>query len=100
MDMSNDAVFDKPIVSPSDFDELAHKFLLRPIAARSRFLGGVPNVTIAVGSDEQQLAVRICNNGYTSVRHLELELSALDYLAREGFNLVPRLVVGVDERLL
>lgn len=64
------------------------------------YLGGIPNVTYSVSTDHGRFAVRVCNNGYTSVPHLECEVRALTHLHRHGFHLAPKPVPGLDGQLI
>ena len=83
--------FDKPLVLPSDVEEIMRLTGLgTPLTFR--FLGGVPNVTIGTKTELGEYAVRVCNNGYTSEIHLECELSLLEYLESKDFPYSPRLV--------
>lgn len=100
MNASNRPFFDKPIVSPSDFEELGKLFIADAVSNRARYLGGIPNVSIQVASANTQLAVRVCNNGYTSPAHLELELATLQYLNATGFAVAPIPIPGRDGQLV
>lgn len=84
--------FDKPVVQAEDFFEIACLFVPESTVLDMKHLGGVPNITFSVESTNGNFAIRVCNNGYTSIEHLNLELSTLRHLERVGFRWSPRLV--------
>lgn len=91
--------FDRPDVRPADIPAIALLFgLTEPLEVE--YLGGIPNATYRIASAGRTLAVRVCNNGYTSPEHLICELRTLRHLRRYGFDLAPEPVPGDDGELI
>lgn len=85
--------FDKPIVFLKDIPEIMLSYDVSAVI-ESKYLGGVPNVTYRVITPNEKLAIRICNHGYTSVDHLNLEIRLLEHLHSVGFRESPVPVRG------
>lgn len=91
--------FDRPTIQPGQLREIAARYgLAEPLEIE--YLGGIPNVTYRVASPEHALAIRVCNNGYTSPEHLRCELGVLSYLRDNGFDLSPVPMPGTDGELV
>ena len=91
--------FDRPIIRSGQVREIAGFYgLVEPLEIGH--LGGIPNVTYRVASAGRALAIRVCNNGYTSPEHLRGELAVLCYLRDNGFDLAPAPVPGTDGELV
>jgi Ser/Thr protein kinase RdoA (MazF antagonist) len=88
--------FDKPSVSAAAWREIGSFFVPAERIQRCRHLGGIPNVVFALEADEDSLAIRVLNNGYTTEEHLDLEIATLRHLEAEGFPWSPRLVPSLD----
>lgn len=103
--------FDRPIIQAEEIPSIARLYgLTEPFDVA--YLGGIPNVTYrvgaggaggrggAAGAGGSTLALRICNNGYTSPEHLRCELRALRHLQAHGYGLAPVPVPGTDGRFI
>jgi homoserine kinase type II len=91
--------FDRPVLGDADLPAVLAGYDVGEPAG-CEYLGGIPNVTYSVRTQRGRYAVRVCNNGYTSVPHLDCEVRALVHLHRHGFHLAPRPVPGLDGRLV
>lgn len=89
----------KPHVLVEDLPGIIKPYDLGDII-ETTYLGGVPNITFKVTTTRGEFAVRIANNGYTSVEHLKIEVDLLQYLAKNGFQQSPRLVIGSDGKFI
>lgn len=91
--------FDKPKVPPGMVPEIVAAFDAGNVL-EIEYLGGVPNVTYRVLTNNQHLAVRISNHGYTSPDHLKSELDILQHLQSIGFEKSPCLIPGINGNYL
>jgi Ser/Thr protein kinase RdoA (MazF antagonist) len=88
--------FEKPIVKIHDVEMIVQQYRREHVKG-AVYAGGVPNVTYIVEFDfGDQIALRICNLGYTRKAHLEFEVDVLSYLEKTGFIWSPRLVPLLD----
>jgi homoserine kinase type II len=62
-------------------------------------LGGLPNTTYKVVTEQKTTAVRIYGQGQSSLEHIELELKVLQHLARLDFE-SPRLLAGTNGQFI
>src|SRR5581483_4296617 len=91
--------FDRPVISIKDILEIMLSYPFGEVL-ECEYLGGVPNVTFKVVTQQRTLAVRISNNGYTSIDHLNTEIKLLEHLVGIGFAESPRPVVGSNGEVL
>jgi Ser/Thr protein kinase RdoA (MazF antagonist) len=87
------ALFLAPTVLSADIPEIARLFDAR-WTAECYALGGMPNFSFKAFYGAIPIAIRVCNNEYTSRSHLEFELDVLLQLARMKFPFCAQLVRG------
>jgi homoserine kinase type II len=90
--------FDKPIVLPSDISVIMSSYPFGKVLACQE-MGGLPNTTYKVVTEQKETAVRIYGRGQSSLEHIDLELKVLQHLARLDFE-SPRLLAGRNSRFL
>ena len=84
--------FEKPVVSTNDVIEIVKQYSGGQVQ-KAVYAGGVPNVTFIVTfDDEEPIALRIGNVGYTRDAHLRFEVDTLTYLETAGFKWSPQLI--------
>ena len=90
--------FDKPIVTPKD---IAVIMILYPFGAvvECEKLGGIPNTTYKVVTEDRVVAVRVYSHGQSSTEHIQLEVEVLQHLVALGFS-APRLLRGTNGQIL
>ncbi len=90
--------FDRPHLADEDVLAAAGLFE-RSTPTGMRDISGNPNQTLVLTfADRPPLALRVCNNGYTSPAHLRLEVDVLRHLESAGFSHAPTLVAGLNGR--
>ena len=90
--------FDKPIVSPTDIATIMSSYPCGQVLACQE-LGGLPNTTYKVVTEQKATAVRIYGRGQSSLEHIDLELRVLQHLARMDFE-SPRLLAGTNGQFI
>jgi homoserine kinase type II len=90
--------FDKPVVLPSDISAIMSAYPFGKVLACQE-LGGLPNTTFKVVTEQNTTAVRIYGLGQSSLEHIDLELKVLQHLARLDFE-SPRLLAGTNGQFL
>jgi Ser/Thr protein kinase RdoA (MazF antagonist) len=90
--------FDKPIVLPADIATIMAAYPFGQVLACQE-LGGLPNTTYKVVTEQKTTAVRIYGRGQSSLEHIDLELKVLQHLARLDFE-SPRLLAGSNGQFL
>lgn len=91
--------FERPIVSVDNIIEIAELYPFGKVLNYEN-LGGVPNVTYRVTTVQRDTAIRVYNKGYSSLQHIELELSVLQHLVNVDYPYSPRLLAGNNGSLL
>lgn len=87
--------FKAPFVTDSDLLEIALLFATRCME-HPRILGGLPNVTFKALTDRGPLAIRVCNDDYTSRQHVDYEVAALLHLREAGFIQCPQVLPALN----
>jgi len=90
--------FDKPVVLPEDVSVIMSSYPFGEVLDCQN-LGGIPNTTYKVVTEQRTVAVRIYSHGQSSLEHIKLELKVLQHLASMDFE-SPRLLPGTDGQLL
>jgi Ser/Thr protein kinase RdoA (MazF antagonist) len=89
------SVFRRPRVYDDQLPEIASLFDAK-YRQQQPPMGGLPNVTFKAWRSDCALAIRVCNDDYTTRQHLRFELDVLRYLHDLGFSKSPVVVAGMD----
>ena len=88
-------VFRRPKVDDAELAEIASLYGAKCHQMQPS-MAGVPNTTFKAYRHDCALAIRVCNDDYTTSQHLRFELDVLRHLQDFGFSKCPVVVPGVD----
>ena len=90
--------FNKPIVLASDISEIVEPYLFGKVL-RYENLGGIPNTTFKIITQQKTFAIRIYSHGQSSIEHIKMEIDLLKHLERKCFP-SPRVLAGKNGEIL
>lgn len=91
--------FSRPVVDSNDMVEIMRNYPFGEVL-EATYLGGVPNVTYKIVTKQGNYSVRVYNLGYSTIAHIEMEISMLNHIRSTGYDKVPRTLKGNDGKVL
>ena len=90
--------FKKPTVSYDDLAFIGSQYPFGKVIA-CQDLGGIPNTTYKIVTDNKEFVIRISSHGQSSLEHIQLEIEVLQYLDSIGFPSL-HLLAGINGQIL
>lgn len=91
--------FSRPVVSPNDMLEIMKNYPFGEVLDVT-YLGGVPNVTYKIVTEIGSYSVRVYNHGYSTIEHIHMEISMINYIRSTGYGKVPKILTGNNGKII